>query len=51
METDNIKIYCPKCGSELDLSNGQLLGSCSFCDSLIPLPFFVTNPAGLGEII
>lgn len=47
METDNIKIYCPKCGSELDLSNGQLLGSCSFCDSLIPLPFFVTNPESL----
>lgn len=49
METDNIKIYCPKCGSELDLSNGQLLGSCSFCDSLIPLPFFVTNPNALDN--
>ena len=43
MENERKVLICPKCGSEIEISENQTLGHCSFCDSLTPLPFFITS--------
>ena len=43
MENERKILICPKCGSEIEISENQTLGHCIFCDSLTPLPFFITS--------
>ncbi|MBR2891787.1 MAG: leucine-rich repeat protein [Bacilli bacterium] len=43
MENERKVMICPKCGSVVEISENQTLGLCSFCDSLTPLPFFITS--------
>ena len=43
MENERKNLTCPKCGSEIEVTENQTIGHCSFCDSLIPLPYFITN--------
>lgn len=45
MDNERHNLTCPKCGSEIEVSEGQTIGHCSFCDSLIPLPQFMINPS------
>ena len=44
MENEQRKVLlCPKCGSEIEITDNQTIGHCTFCDSLIPLPFFLVS--------
>lgn len=43
MENERNYLTCPKCGNEVELTENQNIGHCSFCDSLIPLPYFMIN--------
>ena len=43
METQNKTFICQKCGSVVVISENQHLASCSSCNSLIPLPYFMTS--------
>ena len=44
MENEQHKVLlCPKCGSEIEITDNQTIGHCTFCDSLIPLPFFLVS--------
>ncbi len=47
MENERKFLLCPKCGSEIEITENQTLGHCTFCDSLTPLPFFITNRESL----
>ena len=43
METQTKTFICQKCGSVVVISENQHLASCSSCNSLIPLPYFMTS--------
>ncbi len=44
MENEARKVLlCPKCGNEIEIIEHQTIGHCTFCDSLIPLPFFLVS--------
>ncbi|MBQ2891970.1 MAG: leucine-rich repeat protein [Bacilli bacterium] len=49
MENERKVLICPKCGSEIEITENQTLGHCSFCNSLTPLPFFITNKVGFDS--
>lgn len=43
METVTKTFICQKCGSVVTITENQHLASCSSCNSLIPLPYFMTT--------
>lgn len=49
MDNERKVLICPKCGSEIEITENQTLGHCSFCNSLTPLPFFITNRVGFDS--
>ena len=49
MENERKVLICPKCGSEIEITENQTLGHCSFCNSLTPLPYFITNKTGFDN--
>ena len=49
MDNERKVLICPNCGSEIEITENQTLGHCSFCNSLTPLPFFITNRVGFDS--
>ena len=43
METEKKTFICHKCGGTVVISENQKLASCPSCNSLIPLPYFMTT--------
>ena len=43
MENTKKTFFCHKCGETVIISENQNLASCPGCDSLIPLPYFMTT--------
>lgn len=43
MEKENKTFICHKCGGTVVISENQKLASCPSCNSLIPLPYFMTT--------
>ena len=43
METENKTFICHKCGGTVIITENQNLASCPSCNSLIPLPYFMTT--------
>ena len=43
METVNKTFICHKCGGKVVITENQNLASCPSCNSLIPLPYFMST--------